>query len=130
MAQTKAHSQWATHVGVTQYNAHPHFSSSLVEVAHNGIIEKYVTLRKELGEKGYTFSSNTDTETTVHVVHDMLNDGKSLLKAVQSAVSYFAGAYRVVLVDKGDFDTMVFASSGSPLVIEQSMGENFIASDQ
>ena len=66
----------------------------------------------------------------MHVVHDMLNDGKSLLKAVQSAVSYFAGAYRVVLVDKGDFDTMVFASSGSPLVIEQSMGENFIASDQ
>jgi glucosamine--fructose-6-phosphate aminotransferase (isomerizing) len=125
-----AHTRWATHGGVTEYNAHPHFSSSRVAVVHNGIIENYVTLRKKLGEKGYTFSSDTDTETIAHVVHDMLNDGKSLLEAVQSAVTHFTGAYGTVVIDKEDPDKMVVARSGSPLVIGLGLGENFIASDQ
>lgn len=125
-----AHTRWATHGGVTEYNAHPHFSSSRVAVVHNGIIENYVSLRKSLGEKGYTFSSDTDTETIAHVVHDMLKDGKSLLEAVQSAVTYFTGAYGTVVIDKEDPDTMVVARSGSPLVIGLGLGENFIASDQ
>ncbi|MGE6419443.1 glutamine--fructose-6-phosphate transaminase (isomerizing) [Alteromonas macleodii] len=125
-----AHTRWATHGGVTEDNAHPHFSSCRVAVVHNGIIENYVSLRKSLGEKGYTFSSDTDTETIAHVVHDMLNDGKSLLEAVQSAVTYFTGAYGTVVIDKEDPDTMVVARSGSPLVIGLGLGENFIASDQ
>lgn len=125
-----AHTRWATHGGVTEYNAHPHFSSSRVAVVHNGIIENYVSLRKSLSEKGYTFSSDTDTETIAHVVHDMLNDGKSLLEAVQNAVSHFTGAYGTVVIDKEDPDTMVVARSGSPLVIGLGLGENFIASDQ
>ena len=125
-----AHTRWATHGGVTEDNAHPHFSSSRVAVVHNGIIENYVSLRKSLGEKGYTFSSDTDTETIAHVVHDMLNNGKSLLEAVQSAVTYFTGAYGTVVIDKEDPDTMVVARSGSPLVIGLGLGENFIASDQ
>ncbi|MEE3026275.1 MAG: glutamine--fructose-6-phosphate transaminase (isomerizing) [Pseudomonadota bacterium] len=125
-----AHTRWATHGGVTEYNAHPHFSSSRVAVVHNGIIENYVSLRKNLSEKGYTFSSDTDTETIAHVVHEMLNDGKSLLEAVQSAVTHFTGAYGTVVIDKEDPDKMVVARSGSPLVIGLGLGENFIASDQ
>lgn len=125
-----AHTRWATHGGVTEYNAHPHFSSSRVAVVHNGIIENYVSLRKNLSEKGYTFSSDTDTETIAHVVHEMLNDGKSLLEAVQNAVTHFTGAYGTVVIDKEDPDTMVVARSGSPLVIGLGLGENFIASDQ
>ncbi|GMM72697.1 glutamine--fructose-6-phosphate transaminase (isomerizing) [Alteromonas gracilis] len=125
-----AHTRWATHGGVTEYNAHPHFSSRRVAVVHNGIIENYVALRKRLREKAYTFSSDTDTETIAHVVHDMLVDGKSLLEAVQSAVSHFTGAYGTVVIDKEDPDTMVVARSGSPLVIGLGLGENFIASDQ
>jgi len=125
-----AHTRWATHGGVTEYNAHPHFSSSRVAVVHNGIIENYVSLRKNLTEKGYIFSSDTDTETIAHVVHEMLNDGKPLLEAVQSAVTHFTGAYGTVVIDKEDPDKMVVARSGSPLVIGLGLGENFIASDQ
>lgn len=125
-----AHTRWATHGGVTEYNAHPHFSSSRVAVVHNGIIENYVSLRKELTAKGYTFSSDTDSETIGHVVHEMLKNGSSLLEAVQSAVKHFDGAYGTVVIDKEDPDKMVVARSGSPLVIGLGLGENFIASDQ
>ncbi|WP_420934000.1 glutamine--fructose-6-phosphate transaminase (isomerizing) [Alteromonas sp. A081] len=125
-----AHTRWATHGGVTEHNAHPHFSSSRVAVVHNGIIENYVPLRKELIAKGYTFSSDTDTETIGHVVHEMLKSGNSLIEAVQSAVKYFTGAYGTVVIDKEDPDKMVVARSGSPLVIGLGLGENFIASDQ
>jgi glucosamine--fructose-6-phosphate aminotransferase (isomerizing) len=125
-----AHTRWATHGGVTEYNAHPHFSSSRVAVVHNGIIENYVPLRKELTAKGYTFSSDTDTETIGHVVHEMLKEGSSLLEAVQNAVKHFTGAYGTVVIDKESPDKMVVARSGSPLVIGLGLGENFIASDQ
>ncbi|NDW16247.1 glutamine--fructose-6-phosphate transaminase (isomerizing) [Alteromonas genovensis] len=125
-----AHTRWATHGGVTKYNAHPHFSSSRVAVVHNGIIENYVPLRKELTAKGYTFSSDTDTETIGHVVHEMLKKGTSLLEAVQNAVKHFTGAYGTVVIDKESPDKMVVARSGSPLVIGLGLGENFIASDQ
>lgn len=125
-----AHTRWATHGGVTEYNAHPHFSSSRVAVVHNGIIENYVSLRKELTAKGYTFSSDTDTETIGHVVHEKLKNGSPLLEAVQSAVKHFDGAYGTVVIDKDDPDKMVVARSGSPLVIGLGLGENFIASDQ
>ncbi|WP_032094858.1 MULTISPECIES: glutamine--fructose-6-phosphate transaminase (isomerizing) [unclassified Alteromonas] len=125
-----AHTRWATHGGVTEYNAHPHFSSSRVAVVHNGIIENYVALRKQLSEQGYNFTSDTDTETIAHVVHQMLDEGHSLLTAVQQAVTHFTGAYGTVVIDKADPDKMVVARSGSPLVIGLGLGENFIASDQ
>ncbi|AUC89660.1 glutamine--fructose-6-phosphate transaminase (isomerizing) [Alteromonas sp. MB-3u-76] len=125
-----AHTRWATHGGVTEYNAHPHFSSSRVAVVHNGIIENYVALRKQLSEQGYNFTSDTDTETIAHVVHNMLDEGLSLLQAIQKAVTHFTGAYGTVVIDKEDPEKMVVARSGSPLVIGLGLGENFIASDQ
>ena len=125
-----AHTRWATHGGVTEANAHPHFSGDRVAVVHNGIIENYQTLRKELGSKGYTFSSDTDTETIAHQVDNLLKQGVSLLSAVQSAVKTFEGAYGTVAMDKEDRERIVVARSGSPLVIGLGIGENFIASDQ
>ncbi len=125
-----AHTRWATHGGVTEANAHPHFSSERVAVVHNGIIENYVSLRNQLSEKGYRFTSDTDTETIAHTVHEELKTGKTLLNAVQSAVNTFHGAYGTVIMDKEDPSRVVVARSGSPLVIGLGLGENFIASDQ
>ncbi|MEE3027428.1 MAG: glutamine--fructose-6-phosphate transaminase (isomerizing) [Pseudomonadota bacterium] len=125
-----AHTRWATHGGVTEANAHPHFSTERVAVVHNGIIENYVNLKAQLKEQGYTFTSDTDTETIAHTVHEELKSGKTLLDAVQSAVKTFHGAYGTVIMDKEDPSRVVVARSGSPLVIGLGLGENFIASDQ
>lgn len=125
-----AHTRWATHGGVTEANAHPHFSSDRVAVVHNGIIENYQALREELTNKGYTFTSDTDTETIAHQVNENLKSSDSLLQAVQSAVKTFHGAYGTVIMDRNDPSRVVVARSGSPLVIGLGIGENFIASDQ
>ncbi|MBF7074285.1 glutamine--fructose-6-phosphate transaminase (isomerizing) [Glaciecola sp. MH2013] len=125
-----AHTRWATHGGVNQANAHPHFSTERIAVVHNGIIENYESLRADLQTKGYTFTSDTDTETIAHTVHEALKSGKDLLAAVQSSVKQFHGAYGTVIMDKEDSDRVIVARSGSPLVIGLGIGENFIASDQ
>lgn len=125
-----AHTRWATHGGVTQANAHPHFSDERIAVVHNGIIENYEALRTALSEKGYVFGSDTDTETIAHTVHEELKKGKDLLKAVQDSVAQFHGAYGTVIMDKEDSERVIVARSGSPLVIGLGIGENFIASDQ
>ncbi|RDV26831.1 glutamine--fructose-6-phosphate transaminase (isomerizing) [Alteromonas aestuariivivens] len=125
-----AHTRWATHGGVTEANAHPHFSSDRIAVVHNGIIENYLSLKEKLAAQGYTFTSDTDTETIAHTVHAELQKGGSLLEAVQSAVAQFHGAYGTVIMDKEDPTRVVVARSGSPLVIGLGLGENFIASDQ
>ena len=125
-----AHTRWATHGGVTEANAHPHFSNERIAVVHNGIIENYMDLREELQDKGYTFTSDTDTETIAHTVNEQLSSGCDLLKAVQQSVTRFHGAYGTVIMDKEDPSKVVVARSGSPLVIGLGLGENFIASDQ
>ncbi|AXR05071.1 glutamine--fructose-6-phosphate transaminase (isomerizing) [Salinimonas sediminis] len=125
-----AHTRWATHGGVTEANAHPHFSAERVAVVHNGIIENYLDLRDQLRAKGYTFTSDTDTETIAHTVNEELKAGHPLLKAVQNSVKQFHGAYGTVIMDKQDPAKVVVARSGSPLVIGLGLGENFIASDQ
>ncbi|QPG05523.1 glutamine--fructose-6-phosphate transaminase (isomerizing) [Salinimonas marina] len=125
-----AHTRWATHGGVTEANAHPHFSNERIAVVHNGIIENYMDLREALQGKGYTFTSDTDTETIAHTVNEQLNAGCDLLKAVQQSVTQFHGAYGTVIMDKEDPAKVVVARSGSPLVIGLGLGENFIASDQ
>ncbi|TPV59022.1 glutamine--fructose-6-phosphate transaminase (isomerizing) [Aestuariibacter sp. GS-14] len=125
-----AHTRWATHGGVTEANAHPHVSEERIAVVHNGIIENYQSLRESLSAKGYRFSSDTDTETIAHTVHDALKTANSLLAAVQQSVPQFHGAYGTVIMDKQDPSRVVVARSGSPLVIGLGLGENFIASDQ
>ncbi|OFC72537.1 glutamine--fructose-6-phosphate transaminase (isomerizing) [Alteromonas confluentis] len=125
-----AHTRWATHGGVTEKNAHPHCSSDRISVVHNGIIENYLALREALTAQGYTFTSDTDTETIAHTVHAEMQKGGTLLQAVQNSVKQFHGAYGTVIMDSEDPERVVVARSGSPLVIGLGLGENFIASDQ
>jgi len=125
-----AHTRWATHGGVTEANAHPHLSSERIAVVHNGIIENFQTLRTQLTELGYGFTSDTDTETIAHQVHYELDQCDDLLKAVQISVSKFHGAYGTVIMDKHEPERIIVARSGSPLVIGLGIGENFVASDQ
>lgn len=125
-----AHTRWATHGGVTEGNAHPHFSNDQLAVVHNGIIENHHTLRSELDANGYQFDSETDTETMAHLFHRSSRTNPDLLQAVAQTLRYLHGAYGTVVMDQRQPEKLVVARSGSPLVIGLGIGENFIASDQ
>ncbi|MBB3048702.1 glucosamine--fructose-6-phosphate aminotransferase (isomerizing) [Litorivivens lipolytica] len=125
-----AHTRWATHGKPTEANAHPHFSGDKLAVVHNGIIENHESLREELSSKGYVFASETDTETIAHLIHLLMEEGKSLLEAVKAAIPRLEGAYGLAVVHADDPERIVCARSGSPLVLGLGFGENFLASDQ
>ncbi|HEY3487136.1 MAG TPA: glutamine--fructose-6-phosphate transaminase (isomerizing) [Gammaproteobacteria bacterium] len=124
-----AHTRWATHGAPSVRNAHPHMSSDRVAVVHNGIIENYQALRSKLTAKGYTFTSDTDTEVIAHLVEDYLKGGSNLLVAVQKAVAELQGAYALGIVCCNQPQKIVAARKGSPLVLGLGKTENFIASD-
>ncbi|MDX1343509.1 MAG: glutamine--fructose-6-phosphate transaminase (isomerizing) [Reinekea sp.] len=124
-----AHTRWATHGEPNETNAHPHVSSNIA-VVHNGIIENYESLRSQLKELGYVFTSDTDTEVIAHLVAEELKTADSLLEAVQHARKKMVGAYGAAVIDQRDPERLVVARSGSPLVIGLGIGENFVASDQ
>ncbi len=125
-----AHTRWATHGEPNQENAHPHTSNDRIIIVHNGIIENHVALRKALIQRGYTFTSATDSEVICHLVHEQLGLNDSLLQAVRAAVAQLDGAYGTVVMDNQDPDRLIVARSGSPLVIGYGVGEHFVASDQ
>ncbi|MCE5988113.1 glutamine--fructose-6-phosphate transaminase (isomerizing) [Pseudomonas sp. 5FOS] len=125
-----AHTRWATHGAPTEGNAHPHFSGSDVAVVHNGIIENHEELREELKDLGYVFTSQTDTEVIVHLIHHTLKSIPDLTDALKAAVKRLHGAYGLALISAKQPDRLVAARSGSPLVIGLGLGENFLASDQ
>ncbi len=125
-----AHTRWATHGEPSVANAHPHLSSDRVALVHNGIIENHATLREELVQQGYEFTSVTDTEVVVHLLHRELAAGLSLLQAMQHTVARLEGAYALAAVDACNPEQIVAAREGSPLVIGVGIGENFLASDQ
>ncbi len=143
-----AHTRWATHGAPAVHNAHPHFSagpgakeaasgqyvesgqSGRVALVHNGIIENHEELRAELRQRGYEFSSQTDSEVIAHLVHSQY-DG-DLLEAVQHALPRLRGAYAIAVFCRDEPLRVVAARHGSPLVLgvgEQGAGENFVASD-
>ena len=124
-----AHTRWATHGEPTERNAHPHVSGDIA-VVHNGIIENHEDLRQRLQSMGYTFTSDTDTEVIAHLVHHERQSSETLLKALQKTVAQLDGAYGTVIIDRREPDHMVVARSGSPLVVGQGIGENYVASDQ
>ncbi|MGL4855398.1 MAG: glutamine--fructose-6-phosphate transaminase (isomerizing) [Plesiomonas sp.] len=125
-----AHTRWATHGEPSEANAHPH-TSEFIAVVHNGIIENYESLRAQLRDRGYVFSSQTDTEVIAHLTHwELTEHGGSLFAAVQRMLRQLSGAYGTVVMDCRDPSRVVVARSGSPLVIGLGLGENFIASDQ
>ena len=125
-----AHTRWATHGAPSEHNAHPHFSSDQVAVVHNGIIENHEALRHELKDLGYVFSSETDTEVIVHLLHHTLKSVPDLTDALKAAVKQLHGAYGLAVINLEQPDRLVAARSGSPLVIGLGHGENFLASDQ
>jgi glucosamine--fructose-6-phosphate aminotransferase (isomerizing) len=126
------HTRWATHGIPDDKNAHPHFSESgdLV-IIHNGIIENYASLKKELENRGHKFKSDTDTEVLVYLIDNIIHNEKvSFVEAVQIALNQVVGAYAIVILSKDHPDMMIGAKKGSPLVV--GVGENheyFIASD-
>ena len=125
------HTRWATHGVPNDVNSHPHTSNSgdLV-IIHNGIIENYEALRKELISRGYTFTSDTDTEVLVNLIEDVQKEeGLKLGKAVQIALNQVVGAYAIAVFDKKRPDEIVIARLGSPLAIGVGDNEYFIASD-
>ena len=99
-------------------------------MVHNGIIENYEELRTLLKERGYVFTSQTDTEVIAHLVEWEMRSTDSLLDAVQKVVKQLIGAYGMVVMDRMHPEHLVAARSGSPLVIGLGIGENFLASDQ
>ncbi len=124
-----AHTRWATHGEPSGANAHPHTSGWRVALVHNGIIENHATLRAELIQAGYAMTSATDTEVIVHLLHQNLEAGGSLLQAMQKTVARLQGAYALAVIDTQSPDVVVGARKGSPLVVGVGIGENFLASD-
>ncbi|OLS61581.1 glutamine--fructose-6-phosphate transaminase (isomerizing) [Pseudomonas putida] len=125
-----AHTRWATHGAPTEHNAHPHFSGNELAVVHNGIIENHEVLRENLKSLGYVFSSETDTEVIVHLLHHTLKTVPDLADALKAVVKQLHGAYGLAVISAKQPDRLVAARSGSPLVIGLGLGENFLASDQ
>ena len=125
------HTRWATHGEPCDRNAHPHLSGNgKLSMIHNGIIENYVQIKKELVNKGYEFISDTDTEVLLKFIEDIhLNNEGSLEEAVRIALKRVVGAYVIVLLDADNPDTLIAARKGSPLVIGIGKGEHFLASD-
>ncbi|MBO3276102.1 glutamine--fructose-6-phosphate transaminase (isomerizing) [Pseudomonas schmalbachii] len=125
-----AHTRWATHGAPTEANAHPHFSRDELAVVHNGIIENHEELRAHLQGLGYVFTSQTDTEVIVHLLHHKLAEVGDLAVALKAAVKELDGAYGLAVISAKQPDRILAARSGSPLVIGLGLGENFLASDQ
>jgi len=124
-----AHTRWATHGGVTNENAHPHASEDgTVAIIHNGIIENANRIRKHLQSEGVTFSSETDSEVLVHLIHRYLGKGSAPLIAVRRALRRVRGTWGLCVLFT-DHDLIICARNGSPLVVGIGDGEAFIASD-
>ncbi|HRN98726.1 MAG TPA: glutamine--fructose-6-phosphate transaminase (isomerizing), partial [Flavobacterium sp.] len=125
------HTRWATHGVPNDVNSHPHLSNSGdLAIIHNGIIENYEPLKKELINRGYAFKSDTDTEVLVNLIEDVQKkDNLKLGKAVQVALNQVVGAYAICVFDRKNPDEIIVARLGSPLAIGIGTDEFFIASD-
>lgn len=126
-----AHTRWATHGEPNDINAHPHISrSGKLALIHNGIIENYLTVKKELEHRKYQFLSSTDTEVLVNLIEEVQRKQKvDLFEATRIALNHVNGAYAIAILDKDNSDTIIAARKGSPMVIGIGEDEFFIASD-
>ncbi|MBP3831443.1 MAG: glutamine--fructose-6-phosphate transaminase (isomerizing) [Clostridia bacterium] len=130
-----AHTRWATHGIPSKENAHPHTDNTKrFAVVHNGIIENYVELRKELEKEGYSFYSQTDTEVIPNLIQyfydkDEKNDELKIVRAVKNTTDKLIGSYAIEVVSNENPDIMVVVRKDSPLVIGKGSNENYIASD-
>jgi len=125
-----AHTRWATHGEPTINNAHPHISMNSVSLVHNGIIENYIELKNDQLDKGYLFSSETDTEVIAHAIDFAMKSCNSLISSVQLATKSFSGSYGLGVISSKYPDQIIATRKGSPLVIGIGKDGNYIASDQ
>ena len=135
------HTRWATHGRPSEENAHPHADcTKTVVVVHNGIIENYLEIRKELLGKGHVFESETDTEVIAHLIEENLKNAenagkppliseKTFLEAVKKTASRLRGSYALAILSSRCPGTIIAIKTASPLIIGLGNGENFLASD-
>ena len=123
------HTRWATHGRPTEENAHPHRDcTGEVVVVHNGIVENYLQLRKQLTAEGHTFKTETDTEVLAHLVEKYLA-GRNLEDAVRKALKDISGVFAISVISTSDPSKIVAARSGPPVVVGLGKNEFFVASD-
>jgi len=122
------HTRWATHGAPTESNAHPH-ASGRVALVHNGIIENFRELRRELIAAGHKFHSDTDSEVAVHLVTDYIDKGSSPEEAALAATARLTGAYALAMIFTGEESLVVGARKGSPLAVGYGDGEAYLGSD-
>jgi glucosamine--fructose-6-phosphate aminotransferase (isomerizing) len=132
------HTRWATHGGVTEANAHPHLGGDgEIAIVHNGVIENYDLLKRQLQQQGFQFRSQTDTEVIAHLIASLLSSsprragerGNDLVAAVRKAIVLLKGTYGLAVVSPRFPKTLIGARLGSPLVVGLGDGEMFLASD-
>jgi len=125
------HTRWATHGLPNDTNAHPHFSSDgNIMLVHNGIIENYDIIKKELTKRGHSFQTETDTEVLVHLIEEVYKkSGVSIEEAVRTSLNEVHGAYAIAVICKDTPDKIICARKSSPLVIGVGEDEYYVASD-
>lgn len=124
------HTRWATHGAPSQVNAHPHTDcTEQIAVVHNGIIENFAELKKELGDLGHAFKSKTDTEVISHLIEDKIKEGLPLAQAVCEAVKRVEGSYAIAVISVKEPNTIICVRKESPLVIGVGKDAVYCASD-
>ena len=125
------HTRWATHGPANDVNAHPHASGdNELVLIHNGIIENYAVLKKELQTRGHEFKSDTDTEVLIHLIEEVKKtENVNLFEAVRLSLNQVVGAYAIVVMDKNNSDELVVAKKSSPLVIGIGDNDFYVGSD-
>jgi glucosamine--fructose-6-phosphate aminotransferase (isomerizing) len=122
------HTRWATHGAPTESNAHPH-ATERVAIVHNGIIENFQVLKREIREAGRELASETDTEVVAHLITMALDRGLKPIEAMAETLKRLEGAFALAVLFAGEEDLLVAARRGSPLAVGHGVGEMFLGSD-
>ena len=124
------HTRWATHGAPSMPNAHPHFDcDNKIAVVHNGVIDNFMELRKELSERGHKFNSETDTEVIPHMIEEFMKKGLDLVAAMKKVTKQIEGTYAIVAMSTEENDKIVCTRDGNPLVIGTKSGASYVSSD-
>ena len=124
-----AHTRWATHGGVTDANAHPHTSNDgKIALVHNGIINNAKGLRRRLEDRGFELKSETDSEALVHMISIGIDSGQTPLESVRETLRRVTGTWGLCVIFK-EYDVIVCARNGSPLILGKGEGESFVSSE-